>query len=192
MIRCIYSTSCATARYKPCDIHLLFWGEMGNLPFTPNATLMVQSYRGHITKESDTKSAQAVSVRDHMSRKLITFKPDQPMYEVVQILLKHGISGAPVMDENGQLCGVISEGDCLKEVVKGKYNNMPNLAGKASDHMTTNVMTIDADMNIFDVAEMFLTKRIRRFPVMDGGRLVGQISQKDIMRAVLQMKSATW
>ncbi len=153
---------------------------------------MVQSYRGNITKEAGIKSPQAVSVREHMSSKLITFKPDQPMFEVVQMLLKNKISGAPVMDGNGQLCGVISEGDCLKEVVKGKYNNMPNLAGKASDHMTTNVMTIDADMNIFDAAELFLTKRIRRFPVMDGGRLVGQISQKDIMRAVLEMKSATW
>lgn len=153
---------------------------------------MVQSYRGIMTKESDVKTPQAVSVGDHMSRKLITFKPDQSMFEVVQILLKHGISGAPVMDENGQLCGVISEGDCLKEVVKGKYNNMPNLSGKASDHMTTNVMTISPDMNIFDAADMFLTKRIRRFPVVDAGRLVGQISQKDIMRAVLKMKSSTW
>ena len=154
---------------------------------------MVQSYRGTITKENDVKTPQAVSVADYMSRRLITFSPDQPMFEVVQILLKNKISGGPVMNENGELCGVLSEGDCLKEVVKGQYNNMPSLAGHASDHMTKGVITINPEMNIFDAANMFLSKRIRRFPVVtDEGKLVGQISQKDIMRAVLKMKSATW
>lgn len=153
---------------------------------------MVQSYRGILTKESDVKVQQSVSVSDYMSRRLITFSPDQPMFEVVQVLLKNKISGAPVVDEYGQLCGVISEGDCLKEVVKGKYNNMPNLSGHAADHMTTDVVTISPETNIFDAANMFLSKRIRRFPVVAEGKLVGQISQKDIMRAVMRMKSATW
>ncbi len=153
---------------------------------------MVQSYKGAITKEKNIKTPQAVSVADYMTRKLITFSPDQPMFEVVQSLLKNKISGAPVMNEQGELCGVISEGDCLKEVVKGQYNNMPNLAGHAKDHMTQNVITISPEMNIFDAADMFLSKRIRRFPVVDQGKLIGQISQKDIMRAVLKMKSTTW
>lgn len=153
---------------------------------------MVQSYRGTITKDKDVKVQQAVTVADYMSRRLITFSPDQPMFEVVQTLLKNKISGAPVVDEYGQLCGVVSEGDCLKEVVKGKYNNMPNLAGYASDHMTTDVISISPETNIFDAANMFLSKRIRRFPVVTEGKLVGQISQKDIMRAVLKMKSSTW
>ena len=101
-------------------------------------------------------------------------------------------SGHGVLDEHGKLCGVISEGDCLKEVVRGKYNNMPNLSGHAKDHMTTGVVTISPETNIFDATDMFLSKRIRRFPVVSEGKLVGQISQKDIMRAVLKMKSATW
>ena len=144
---------------------------------------MVQSYRGNITKVKKDSGPQADTVADYMTRKLTTFSPEQPMFEVVQSLLKNKISGAPVIDGNGQLCGVISEGDCLKEVVKGKYN---------SDHMTTSVITIAPDVNIFDAANMFLNKRIRRFPVVDAGKLVGQISQKDIMRAVMKMKSATW
>ena len=174
------------------SLNLLYCKGFGNLPYTLNSIAMVQSYRGKITKVEKDSGPQAVTVADYMTRKLITFAPDQPMFEVVQKLLKNKISGAPVIDENGQLCGVISEGDCLKEVVKGKYNNMPNLAGKASDHMTSNVITITPDVNIFDAANMFLNKRIRRFPVVEGGKLVGQISQKDIMRAVIKMKSATW
>jgi predicted transcriptional regulator len=96
------------------------------------------------------------------------------------------------MDEHEILVGVISEGDCMKEVVKGKYNNMPTLSGKVSDHMSTNVISIAEDTNIFDAANMFLEKRIRRFPVVRMGKLVGQISQKDIMRAVHRLSTQTW
>lgn len=154
---------------------------------------MVKSYRGIIKKIDKKKKPQPDTVADYMSRKLITFSPDQSMFEVVKTLLAKKISGGPVMDEEGRLCGVISEGDCLKEVVKGKYNNMPNLAGKVSERMTTSVITISPDMNVFGAADMFLTKKIRRFPVVSSeGKLLGQISQKDIMRAVLSMKSETW
>jgi len=153
---------------------------------------MVKSYRGSITKEVATKKPGSVHVEDYMTKNLITFSPDQPMFEVIQVLLKNKISGAPVMDDNGKLCGVISEGDCLKEAVKGKYNNMPNLSGHVRDHMTHEVITISPDINIFDAADMFLNKRIRRFPVVRDGKLLGQISQKDIMRAVVKLRSETW
>ena len=127
-----------------------------------------------------------------MSRKLITFKPEQHMDEVVNSLLKNRISGAPVVNDEGELIGVISEGDCMKEVVRGKYNNMPTLSGTVADHMSTNVISTSPETNIFDMANKFLELRIRRFPVVDLGKLVGQISQKDVMRAVHSMKSATW
>ena len=85
---------------------------------------MVISYQGpHIVKEK-VKPPQSMTVADYMSTRLITFKPEQSIYEAVDMLLKHRISGGPVVNENNELIGVISEGDCLKEVVKGKYNNM--------------------------------------------------------------------
>ena len=153
---------------------------------------MVKSYRGVQVLKEDTSKKQSISVSDYMSTKLITFSPDQSMDEVIEALLKYKISGGPVVDDQGNLVGVISEGDCMKEVVRGKYNNMPNLSGKVSEHMTTQVISIGPDTNIFDAAGMFLEKRIRRFPVVNMGKLVGQISQKDIMRAVHNMSSHTW
>ena len=153
---------------------------------------MVKSYRGVQVLKEDTSKKQSISVSDYMSTKLITFSPDQSMDEVIVALLKYKISGGPVVDDQGNLVGVISEGDCMKEVVRGKYNNMPNLSGKVSEHMTTQVISIGPDTNIFDAAGMFLEKRIRRFPVVNMGKLVGQISQKDIMRAVHNMSSHTW
>lgn len=153
---------------------------------------MVKSYRGVQIPKDESIKKQSISVADYMSTKLIKFSPEQNMDEVIEALLKHKISGGPVVDEEGKLVGVISEGDCMKEVVKGKYNNMPNLSGKVADHMTTQVISISPETNIFDAAGMFLEKRIRRFPVVNMGKLVGQISQKDIMRAVHRMSSQTW
>lgn len=151
---------------------------------------MVMSYQG--VRQAPEKKTQNVQVKDYMTRKLITFRPDQPMSEVIAILTQKNISGGPVVDEAGNLVGMISEGDCLKEVVRGKYNNSPNHNGLVKDHMTIDVHTIDPDLNIFEAAQLFLNMKLRRFPVMSGQKLLGQISQRDVMRAVLNLKNQTW
>ena len=58
--------------------------------------------------------------------------------------------------------------------------------------MSKSVKTVNPEMNIFEVAQMFLNMKLRRFPVLKDGKLVGQISQKDVMRAVQKLKNATW
>ena len=130
-----------------------------------------------------------MTVEYYMSRQLVTFRPDQTMEEVINILLTKKISGRSVIDEENKLCGIISEGDCLKEVVKGKYNNHPTLLGLVSEHMAKDVKYVAPEMNIFELAQMFLNLRLRRFPVLQEGKLVGQISQKDVMRAVLKLNA---
>jgi len=92
-----------------------------------------------------------------------------------------------VVDADGNLCGVLSEGDCLKEIVRGKYDNGINSFGHVADYMAKDVKTINHDEGILEAANMFLNLRIRRFPVLKDGKLVGQISQKDVMKAVLGM-----
>lgn len=135
---------------------------------------------------------QLMRVEDHMSRRLVTFHPEQTIDEVVRLLLTKKISGGPVVDKENNLVGIISEGDCMKEIVKGKYNNTPQLSGLVKDHMATKVKTISPDMNIFELSQMFLNLRLRRFPVIRDGKLVGQISQKDVMRAVRMLQETTW
>jgi predicted transcriptional regulator len=150
---------------------------------------MVKSYRGVEQAKPPKDISLPVTVEDHMTRRLITFHPDQTMNEVVDTLLAKKISGAPVIDDNNNLVGVISEGDCLKEVVKGKYNNFPSLLGKVSEHMAKDVKFVAPEMNIFELAQLFLNLRLRRFPVLQDGKLVGQISQKDVMRAVIKLNT---
>ena len=149
---------------------------------------MVKSYKG-VEKAKEKKTiARPVTVEDWMTRRLVTFRPDQTMDQVLNLLLARNISGGPVVDENNNLVGVISEGDCLKQVVKGKYNNVPTLSGYVREYMATDVKSVSPDLNIFEVAQMFLNMRIRRFPVIKNGKLVGQISQKDVMRAMIKLQ----
>jgi CBS domain-containing protein len=106
--------------------------------------------------------------------------------------IKHRISGGPVVNEEGQLVGVISEADCMKEISDSRYFNMPILDKSVSYFMTKEVDTIESNMSVFDAAALFSKSSRRRYPVMEGKRLVGQVSRKDIVIAALNMKSNTW
>ena len=151
----------------------------------------VNNYQGKRAEKEDV-SAPYKKVSDYMARKLITLNPSQSMHEATGILLKNNISGAPVVNDKNELMGVISEGNCLKQISESRYHNQPLTEGLVEQYMTKEVVTIDCNTDIFDAASQFLKSRIRRFPVLDDGKLVGQISQKDIMQAVLDLKSQTW
>jgi CBS domain-containing protein len=153
---------------------------------------MVKSFQGVRVVEPKKSPLDQILVKDHMSTNLITFRPDDSIDQVLEMLTKRKISGAPVLDESGALVGIISEVDCLKEIIKGKYTNTPKFPGKVSEHMTENVITLSPDLSLFDAAQKFLELKIRRFPVMKDGRLVGQISLSDIIRAFPKLKQTTW
>jgi len=133
-----------------------------------------------------------VHVRDYMSTKLITFKSSERIENVIDGLIKHRISGAPVVNEKNELIGVISEGDCIKHISESRYYNMPMENNTVEKHMVKNVETIDGNMNIFDAANKFLESKRRRFPIVENGKLVGQISQKDILKAALALQGHSW
>ncbi|SHN34486.1 CBS domain-containing protein [Cyclobacterium lianum] len=152
---------------------------------------MVKSFQG-VREAPIKKSNQPLLVSDHMSTNLVTFHPEDSIDHVIIVMTRKRISGAPVVDGDGNLVGMISEGDCLKEIVKGQYTNTPKFPGTVQDHMTREVITMSPDISIFDAADQFLTMRIRRFPVVKDGVLVGQISVSDIIRAMPKLKASTW
>jgi CBS domain-containing protein len=96
--------------------------------------------------------------------------------------LQHRIAGAPVIDDHGNLVGMLSEFDCMKVVLTSGYHSEPG--GPVSELMVTDVKTVDAGMSIVDMAELFLESGIRRYPVLKDNRLVGQISRRDVLRAL--------
>jgi len=152
---------------------------------------MVKSYQAP-KKEKPKFSEQNIQVKSFMTKKLITFAPEDSMGHVLKTLVKHGFSGGPVLDSDGNLIGIVSEGDCVKQVIRGKYTNTPELNGIVSEYMTPDPVTVSSSDNIFDVAKKFLKLRLRRFPVVDNGKLVGQISQYDIMVAIDSLRNETW
>lgn len=142
---------------------------------------------------SQAKVGAPILVSDYMTKKLITFKPSDSLDHVINQLIKHKISGGPVVNDKNELIGIISETDCIKHISESKYYNLPSDSDNiVAKKMNTEVDTIDKDMNIFDAASKFINSKRRRFPVIEKGKLIGQISQKDVLKAAMKIKGNSW
>ena len=151
----------------------------------------IKSFQGKRAAPEKAKSAPML-VKDYMSTSLITFKEHENIMDVAEKLTKHKISGGCVVDDNNKLLGLISEGDCMKQISDSRYYNMPLDNATVGKRMTCNVDTIDGNMNVMDAAKLFIEKRFRRFPIVEHGKLIGQISQSDVLRAAVRLKSNNW
>ena len=129
--------------------------------------------------------SELIAVRQFMARNLVTFQPDMDVMEAVRILVDKRISGAPVVDQIGNLVGVLSEKDCLRIALSAGYHE--EWGGRVEEYMTRDVVSIDPDASIIDVAKRFLDGPHRRYPVLSQGRLVGLVSRRDILRALGQL-----
>ena len=153
--------------------------------------MAVKSFQGARAKKTTIKAPNLL-VRDIMCQNLIVFHPEQSIHEVMQKFVKYRTSGGPVVNEAGKLMGVISEADCMKEISDSRYFNMPILDKSVQNFMTKTVDTIDASKSIFEAASLFHKSSRRRYPVLEKGKLVGQLSRKDVVLAALNLKSNTW
>ena len=152
----------------------------------------IKSFQGKREVHKGPENAQFL-VSDYMTKKLVTFKPDDSLDDVIHLLIAHKISGGPVVNDKNELIGIISETDCIKHISESKYYNMPSDSGNnVAKKMNNNIDTIDKDMNIFDAATKFINSKRRRFPVVENGKLIGQISQKDVLKAALSFRGNTW
>jgi CBS domain-containing protein len=136
--------------------------------------------------ETETKRRirmlRSIFVKDHMSKNPVTLDPEMEILRAVHELIKHDISGAPVLDTHGRLVGVLTERDCMRVAMQGDYHGTP--AGLVEDFMSTNPQWIGPDQSILTLADLFISGRFHRYPVVDNGRLVGVISRRDVMRAM--------
>lgn len=151
----------------------------------------IKSFMGKRVKP-EKSNLEPIKVSDYMTTNLITFHPKQTVLDVMDQLIKNKISGGPVVNERDELIGIISEGDCIKQISESRYYNQPMDNVTVDSHMIKNVETIDEDLNIFEAAEKFLQSKRRRFPILKEGKLIGLISQKDILKAAIQLKGHTW
>ena len=123
-------------------------------------------------------------VRDVMTRSVVTFSPETTADMAIETLVEQRISGAPVVDPDGRLLGVLTEFHLLKIV------SFPSLQQQTvGELMTKAVWVIAEDASLADAADLLSQRRIRRLPVVRDGRVVGVVSRRDIIRHLLQQRT---
>lgn len=148
-----------------------------------------------------------LTAKEIMNKKVITIKKDASIKELSELLVNNKISGAPVLDENGSLAGIVSEADIivqnsdlhfpryfklldaiiyLESLNKFKRSLQKHLATKVEDIMTVKVKTAGEDTPINEIADIMLDSRVNRLPVMDkNNKLVGIITRADIVKSIV-------
>ncbi len=141
---------------------------------------------------------------DIMTRDVITVKPDTTLEELARILIRYQITGAPVVDNNENLKGIVTENDLIS---KNSRLHIPTLlrlfdafiplgtsrleieikkmAAYTVDNICTKeVITVDSETSVEDIATIMTEKKVHLLPVLKEGRLIGIIGKKDIIRSI--------
>jgi CBS domain-containing protein len=126
---------------------------------------------------------RSVDISDYMNCRPAKVYADDTLFEAIDIITTHHLSGLCVVDHEEMLVGVLSEMDCLRAILTATYNNTVDI-GTVRDVMTPEVITCNLHDNLVDVANDMISKGHRRRPVVDKGRLIGQVSCRQLLRVV--------
>jgi CBS domain-containing protein len=124
----------------------------------------------------------SLDIRDYMATELVTLDPEADLLAAANMLIDHDISGAPVVDGDGRMIGILTERDCLQAALQAEYYG--TRGGLVRDFMSVDVESVAPNESILKIAAMFIKGSYNRYPVVEDGRLVGQISRLDVMRAL--------
>ncbi|MEX0942313.1 MAG: CBS domain-containing protein [Pseudomonadales bacterium] len=127
---------------------------------------------------------KSVEVREYMLSKPVKARPEMTIYEACHLILANKISGLAVVDDDDNLVGMLSELDCLRAIVSNVYNDGDPGAALVGDFMTTEVEVNHPHDGIIDVASSMLDHKHRRRPVVVDGKLVGQLTCRQILKAI--------
>lgn len=123
------------------------------------------------------------AVRDVMRTLDVCIKARMTLDQVSDHLAAHGLTGAPVLDDQSMLIGFVSEQDCLNQLLQSAYYS--DNTAMAKDVMTKTNITTEASMTLIDCANRFSQEKVNVMAVMSGGKIVGVISRGDIMRELV-------
>lgn len=124
---------------------------------------------------------QSKTARDIMTRKVISLTPDQDLFEVIGLLIKNKISGAPVVDRNGRYLGVFSEKSSISLLMDAMERGTPT--NRIENFVDTEARTVSPDTGLLSIAQIFMSTHYRRLPVLENGKVIGLISRRDVLRA---------
>ena len=141
-----------------------------------------------------------MTIEEVMTRDVITVSPAMPIHQAARLMVEHGVSGLPVVDDGGRLVGIISEGDLIVRQTRREerpwwrrfFDNGEQLAREyqkavgvtVGEVMTSSVVSISPVWGVETAAAIMQNKRIRRLPVVHDGRLVGIVTRADLIKAL--------
>lgn len=149
-----------------------------------------------------------MQAKDIMTTEVFTVRPEATVADIAETLLDKRISAVPVVDENGQLAGIVSEGDLMRRPESGTERHpswwlafltlpeddsrrfIKTHGGHARDVMTRGVTTVDDDAPVEAIASILEEHHIKRVPVVRGGALVGIVSRADLLRGLAAAEPA--
>ncbi len=122
-------------------------------------------------------------ISEYMDTVVPVLSPKTHILKAVDFLLDQHVTGAPVVDSDQRLVGIITETDLLKLVTEGIQGEPPTEATVA-EYMTSDVITVPPTVDIYYIAGMFLANKFRRLPVVEDGKIVGAITRYDLLRII--------
>lgn len=131
-------------------------------------------------------TAPTLIAADFMATKVVTLHPDEDALSAIRKLLQHRISGAPVVDEEGNFLGIFSEKTSMRFLLDAAYSQLPS--NRVAAFMNTDIeRLITADTDWLQCAQIFLSTPYRRLPVLEGTKLIGQVSRRDLLNAAIRL-----
>ena len=130
---------------------------------------------------------QSVNLRVYMLPNPVKVSPEDNILDAMKVIIDNKISGVCVVDADANLVGILSEMDCLRAVLGAIYNN--NNIGVVREYMASdNLVVANPNEDIVSVAEDMLLKNKRRRPVVENGKLIGQITCRQLLSAVMKFR----
>ena len=128
---------------------------------------------------------ESFRIKDFMNPKPVTVLPDTNITDIAKLTLKHKVSGVLVVDKAKNLLGMISELDCLREMSGSIYHEGRNASSlSAEDIMTKEVTTVSPGAQLFDVMTSMLHQGQRRRPVVENGKVIGQVTCRQLLKII--------
>ena len=122
-------------------------------------------------------------IREYMDTVVPTLSPETRIMTAIDFLLRHRVTGAPVVDADERLVGIITETDLLRLVTEGVQGEPP-VDATVAEYMTTDVISVSPTVDIYYIAGMFLANKFRRLPVVENSKIVGAITRFDLLRVI--------
>lgn len=150
--------------------------------FSEKCCMSVLTLTARSACEGEKRLARCLHAKDVMNSRLVLLSPEMDVFEAIGLLLKNRISGAPVVDEQQNFLGIFSEKTSMQVLISAAYEQLPTCRVEAFMNKDP-LRVIDEDTSLLAIAQLFLDTPYRRLEVLRDGRLLGQISRRDVLQA---------